>query len=185
MKWPQWVGIILVALVVIPVGVLLVLGHRAGAGKVHASVEMAGSPGQVWVWIDDSARLKQWVSWMVEVREANPPRHAVGSTFTWVLKDENNGGMLMMLQGRLKEYAPPARLTVAIASPEYQFAGEQTYRLTSLGNGRTRVDADAQYHYDQWFANLMEPLVTPAAEKKMVGDLARLKTLVESQAEVH
>ncbi len=44
---------------------------------------------------------------------------------------------------------------------------------------------DALYHYDMWFANrLMEPLVTPSAEKKMVRDLAHLKTLVESQAEV-
>jgi uncharacterized protein YndB with AHSA1/START domain len=184
MKVLKWIGIVLAALIVIPTVTLLILGHRANAGKLHASAEIAASPEQVWAWIDDGARLKRWVSWLVEVREPQPPRHAVGSPRTWVMKDENNGGMLITLEGKLKEYAPPSRLTIAIASPQYQFDGDQSYQLTALGNGRTRVDIDAKYHYDQWFANLLEPVITPAAEKKMVGDLARLKALVETKAEV-
>jgi uncharacterized protein YndB with AHSA1/START domain len=184
MKWLKWIGIALAALIVIPIGTLLILGHRANAGRSHVSVEIAGSPEQVWVWLDDSARLKQWVSWMVEVREPQPPRHAVNAPLTWVMKDENNGGMLMALDGRITQYDPPNRLAVAISSREYQFSGDETYVLTNLGNGRTRIQVDSKYHYDMWLANLMEPLVTPAAEKKMVGDLARLKSLVESKAEV-
>lgn len=183
MKVLKWIGIVLAALIVIPMVTLLILGHRANAGRIHASAEMAGTPEQVWAWIDDSARLKQWVSWLVEVREPQPPQHSVGSPRTWVLKDENNGGMLITLEGKLKEYAPPTRLTITLASPVYRFDGDQSYQLTDLGNGRTRVDVDAKYHYAEWLANLMEPIVTPAAEKKMVGDLARLKSLVESKAE--
>ncbi len=183
MKWLKWLGMILVALAVIPIGTLLILGHRANAGKSHVSVEIAGSPEQVWAWLDDSSRLKQWVSWLVEVREPQPPHHAVDSPLTWVMKDENNGGTLMSLDGRITRYQPPRCLAIAIASRQYQFEGDETYRLTDLGNGRTRVDVDSKYHYNMWFANLMEPLVTPSAEKKMVGDLARLKSLVESKAE--
>ncbi|SPE26820.1 conserved exported hypothetical protein [Candidatus Sulfopaludibacter sp. SbA3] len=183
MKVLKWIGIVLASLIVLPMITLLIMGQRANAGKTHASVEIAGSPEQVWAWIDDSNRLKQWVSWLVEVREPQPPQHAVGSPRTWVMKDENNGGMLLTLEGKLKEYAPPSRLTITLGSPQYQFDGDETYRLTDLGNGRTRVDVDAKYHYAQWLANLMEPLVTPAAEKKTVGDLARLKSLVESKTE--
>ncbi len=71
LKWWKWIGVVLAALIVIPLGVLLILGHRANAGRTHVSVEIAGSPEQVWVWLDEGARLKQWVSWLVEVRE--PP----------------------------------------------------------------------------------------------------------------
>lgn len=184
MKVLKWIVIILASLIVLPMITLFILGHRANAGRIHASAEIAGSPEQVFAWIDDSDRLKQWVSWLVEVREPLLAQHAVGSPRTWVLKDENNGGMLIMLEGKLKEYEPPTRLTITLASPVYQFDGDQSYRLTDLGNGRTRVDVDSKYHYAQWLANLMEPLVTPAAEKKLVGDLARLKGLVESKAEV-
>jgi uncharacterized protein YndB with AHSA1/START domain len=184
MKVLKWIGYVVGALIVLPMITLLILGQRADAGKIHASAEIAGSPEQVWGWIDDSDRLKQWVSWLVEVREPQPPRHGVGSPRTWVMKDENNGGMLMTLEGKIKEYAPPSRLTITLASQEYQFDGDESYQLTDLGNGHTRVDVDSKYHYAQWFANLMEPLVTPAAKKKLLGDLARLKALVESKAEV-
>ena len=183
MKWLKRIGIALAALIVLPVGALLVLGHRANASRIHASVEIAGSPEQVWPWVDEGARLKQWVSWLVEVREPEPVRHAVGVTRTWVMKDENNGGKLVTMEGRFKEYAPPSLLTITLGSSEYRFDGDQSYRLTDLGNGRTRLDVDGKYRFDQWLAKLMEPLITPSAEKKMAGDLARLKSLVESKAE--
>ena len=183
MKWLKRIGIALAALIVLQIGTLLVLGHRANAGRIHASMEIAGSPEQVWPWVDEGARLKQWVSWLVEVREPEPVRHAVGATRIWVMKDENNGGKLVTMEGRFKEYAPPSLLTVTLGSPEYGFDGDQSYRLTDLGNGRTRLDVDGKYRFDQWLAKLMEPLITPSAEKKMAGDLARLKSLVESKAE--
>jgi hypothetical protein len=40
------------------------------------------------------------------------------------------------------------------------------------------------FQFSQWFANLMEPVITPQAEKKMAADLARLKALVESRAQL-
>lgn len=180
----KWIGIVLASLIVLPMITLLVMGHRPNAGKVHASTEIAASREQVWQWLDNNDRLKQWVSWLVDVQEPQPGPHAVGSHRVWVMKDENNGGELLNLDGVFKEYQPPSNFTVAIASPLYQFDGSQSYRLTDLGNGRTRIDIDGRYHYQQWLANLMEPLVTPLAQKKMVGDLARLKTLMETKAEL-
>lgn len=183
MKWLKWIGIVLTSVIVLPALTLFAMGHRSNAGRVRASVEIAASPGQVWVWLDDSARLKQWVSWLVEVREPQPPHHAVGSPTTWVMKDENNGGAMMAIDAKYVEYAPPSRLTVTISTPA-EFEGQQTYQLTGLGNGHTRLDVDGRYRYDQWFARLLEPLITPAAEKKMAADLTRLKGLVETKAEL-
>ncbi len=182
-KWVKRTAIALGAIIVIPIAVLFLLGFRSGAGKTHASLEIVAPPDQVWAWIDDGSRLKQWVSWMVEVRESHPPHHAIGSTISWVMKDANNGGMLVTLDGTFKEYQPPQRLTLAIESPMYGFSGTESYHLTDLGNGRTRLDQEGAYQYNQWFARLMEPLISMEAGKKMAADLARLKTLAETKAE--
>ena len=79
--------------------------------------------------------------------------------------DENNGRALMEIQSTCSEYAPPSLLTVQL-SVSGMFEGRQSYRLTDLGNSRTRMEVDTTYTFGQWFAALMEPLITPAAEKK-------------------
>jgi len=183
MKWLKWIAIVLAVLLIVPLVTLLVLGHRANAGHANASAEINASPEQLWTWIDDGDKLKQWVSWLVDVKYPDPQQpHGAGSTRILVMKDENNGGMLMQIAGKCSEYAPPSHMTVQLADSEGMFDGEQAYQLVDLGNGRTRLEIHWHYHFSQWFANLMEPVITPQAEKKMVGDVARLKSLVESKA---
>lgn len=185
MKWLKWIGIVVAALVILPLATLLVMGHRANAGQMHAAVEIAAPPDQVWGWIDDGDKLKQWVSWMVDVNYPDPQKtHGAGSTRVLVMKDENNGGMIMRIAGKCSEYTPPSRMTVQLADSDGMFNGDETYNLVDLGNGRTRLEVVSRYHLTEWFASLMEPLVTPQAEKKLKMDVAHLKSLVESQAAV-
>jgi hypothetical protein len=103
--------------------------------------------------------------------------HGVGGQRVWVMRDENNGGELMEIQFTCTEYAPPARLTSRTRTAGV-FEGLSSYRLTALGNAKTHVEEDGQYQYSMWLARLMEPLITPQADKKMRSDLARLKQLV-------
>ena len=178
MIWLLRIGGIFVALLVIAVGVLFALGHRASAGQIHVSAEINASPEQLWPWLIESDKVKQWVSWLAEVRHDRPAA-GVGTRQIWVMHDANNGGKPMEIEGIYTEYLPPTRLTVQVSSAG-SFDGQQTYRVQNLGPGRTRLDIDGRYHYSQWFAELLEPLITPAAEQKLVGDVARLKSLVES-----
>jgi len=185
MKWVKRIAIVLAVLLIVPMAVLLVLGHRSNAGIAQASIEINASPDQVWTWLDDGDKLKQWISWMVDVKYPDPQKaHGVGSKRIWTMKDENNGGTLMEIATTCTEYAPPLRMTVTASDSEGFFNGEESYRLVDLGGGRTRLEARSQAHYTQWFAGLMEPLITPQAEKKMVMDAAHLKRLVEARAEV-
>jgi uncharacterized protein YndB with AHSA1/START domain len=184
MKWVKRIAIVLAVLLIVPIAALLVLGHRSNAGIAQASVEINASPDQLWTWLDDGDKLKQWVSWMVDVKYPDPQKtHGLGAKRIWTMKDENNGGMLMQIAVTCTEYAPPSRMTVRIADAEGYFNGEASYRLVDLGNGRTRVEVRERAHYTVWMASLMEPLITPQAEKKMVMDAARLKQLVETKAE--
>ncbi len=178
MKWVLRIVAILVALPLMGVVVLLAMGQRSGAGHMHVSTEIQAPPEHIWPWLQEGGRLKQWVSWLVDIREGPNGFDRVGAQRVWVMRDENNGGALMEIQVTCTEYAPPARMGVRTSTAGV-FEGRQGYRLTDLGTGKTRVEADDQYEFQMWLARLMEPLITPQAEKKMRGDLARLKLLVE------
>lgn len=183
MKWLKRIGLVLAAVIVLPVLTLLLMGHRSGAGHVQVSTEIQATPDQLWPWIEEGARLKQWVSWLVEVKAWAPQQPGVGAKRVWTMRDENNDGYLMQIEGTCTDYAPPIRLGLHLAVPG-EFDGVQQYRLTDLGGGRTRLVVESQYHFTDRFAQLMEPLITPSAKKKLSGDIARLKSLVETKAEV-
>jgi hypothetical protein len=100
-----------------------------------------------------------------------------------MMKDENNGGQLMEIAGTFSQYEPPSKMTVQLSAPG-GFDGTQAYRLTDLGNGRTRLEIDLDFHFTSALARLMEPLITPQAEKKMVSDLDHLKSLVGQKAAI-
>jgi uncharacterized protein YndB with AHSA1/START domain len=180
MKWILWIGGGLIGVAVLACIVLLALGQRANAGRTSASADINAPPAQVWQWLDDPGKLKQWISWMVEVRTPNgQPASGVGARRILVMKDENNGGTLMEIAGVYTKYQPPTEMDLAMSTPG-AFEGTETYKLTDLGSGRTHLEISGQYRYTVWMAQLFEPLITPAAQKKMNDDMARLKTLVES-----
>lgn len=181
MKWILWIGGGLIGVIVLACVVLLALGQRANAGRLSASADITAPPGQVWQWVEDPAKLKRWISWLVEVRTPNGSATGVGAKRVLVMKDENNGGELMEIGGVYTRYQPPTEMDLAISTPG-TFEGTQTYRLTDLGNGRTRFQVVGQYHFSMWLAKLFEPLITPAAQKKLDGDVSRLKSLAEAEA---
>jgi carbon monoxide dehydrogenase subunit G len=183
MKWALRIVAILVALPLLGAAVLLAIGQRSGAGHTHASIEIQAPPERIWPWLDEGGRLKQWVSWLVEVREDSNAPHVAGAQRVWVMRDENNGGELMEIHLTYTQYAPPSHMSVR-SGVAGVFAGNEGYHLTALGNGQTRIDADGQDEYQMWLARLMEPLITPQAEKKMRADLAHLKELVEKSETV-
>jgi len=160
-----------------------IAGMGADSNRAVTSIVIKQKPAVIWPWLYKADKVKQWVSWLVEVRVPDPTVHGVGATSVWVMKDENNGGALMEIVAKNREYAPPSHLVLQI-SVQGEFTGENVYELVDLGNGRTRLEMDSRYRISNWFANLLEPVVTPAARKKMVADEARLKSIVESKAEV-
>jgi hypothetical protein len=179
MKWVLRISGVFVALLILAVGVLFALGHRANAGHIHVSTELNASPEQLWPWLNDGDKVKQWISWLVEVRQDRPTTGA-GTKQIWVMHDSNNGGKPMEIEGIYTEYLPPTRQTVQVSSAG-SFDGQETYSVANLGAGKTRLQIDGSFHYSEWWAALLEPLITPAAETKLRGDVARLKLLVEKE----
>src|SRR5580658_6944872 len=156
MKWILRIGGGLIGVIALACVVLLVLGHRENAGRTTVSADINASPAQVWQWIDEPGKLKQWVSWVTEVRIPNDSTAAgAGAKRVVVMKDENNGGMPMEIQSIYTKYQPPTEMDLAMSTPG-AFEGTETYKLTDLGNGRTHFEAVGQYRYTMWIAQLFE-----------------------------
>jgi uncharacterized protein (TIGR03067 family) len=173
MKWVWRVLIVLVAVLVLGVGTLFGLGLRTDAGVMRSSIEISAPPATVWPWLTQGDKLKAWVGWLVEVRPTGPHREV------WVMEDRNNGNARVEIEGTSTLEDPPRRLEAHTITTG-AFEGDQAFKLTDLG-GRTRLDMESRFHFSQWFARLMEPVIAHEAHVKMIDDLARLKTKVEAE----
>ena len=172
------VTIALFLLVVVPVLVLVAMHFRPHAGRLVASVEVARPPQRVWAWMCEPDKVTRWVGWLKGIEaDRSTPAEGVGHRETWVM-DDPNSKTGMRIPAEFTAWDPPHSMSGRIRMPE-TFDGEFTYTLEDLG-GRTRVTqvSDWRYHGISW---LLEPLVTPEAQKKMVQDITRLKTLAEAE----
>jgi carbon monoxide dehydrogenase subunit G len=159
---------------------LALMGLRRGAGFSRSVIEIRATREQVWLWIEENDKFKEWVGWVTSVEVLNPEVKGVGRT-TVVLMKEPGSPELVRVEAECTEYAPPGRFVADVTSPGL-FTGSQSYELTDLGGGRTRVQIDNRIRYTPWFLRLLEPLATPSATKKLDQDLAALKRVVENAA---
>jgi len=172
-------GTLLVLLVVCVLG-LWIASNRRDAGRMRGSIEIERPPEEVFAWISEPDKLTQWVGWLSEVRpDSTTPREGIGHRETWIM-DDPRMKQKVIVPGTVTLWEPPNQMGVHVEAPA-MFDGDVFYKVTDLGNGRTRVEQDARFRYLDRFAALMEPMVTPEAMRKMVDDMHRLKTKVEAQ----
>ena len=172
------VTVVLFLFVVIPMPVLVAMHFRPHAGRLVATVEIDRPRQQVWSWLSEPRKVTRWVGWLTAV-EADPstPAEGVGHRETWVMGDPH-AAKPMRIPAEFTAWDPPHAMSGRIVYPQ-AFDGEFTYTLDDLGN-RTRVTQVSDWHYSG-FGWLMEPLVTPEAQKKMMQDIGRMKALVEAE----
>jgi carbon monoxide dehydrogenase subunit G len=181
MKWLLLIGGGLVALIILALIILKLLGLRSDAGRVHHAVEINRAPAQVFRWINEPERLKQWISWLVEIRPVpGAPAAGVGAKEIFVMNDPNMKQKIEM-ESEVTAHEPDRKVSVKIQAA-MGFTGTADYLLTPIGEGKTRLEYDSRFEYHHWMAALFEPLVTPQAKAKLEGDMATLKRLVEAES---
>ncbi|HEX4385860.1 MAG TPA: SRPBCC family protein [Myxococcales bacterium] len=173
MKWLGIGALGLPGLIAVTLAALWMMGRRADAGRLQASVDIDRAPADVWPWITDGDKEKAWVTWLAEVKNEGPSRQI------WTLHNVNNGARTMDIVSDTISAEPGRKLAVKLSAPG-MFTGKATYLLTDLGNGKTRLSCDTTYRYQQALTQFLEPLITPQALKKFNGDLLRLKSAAEA-----
>ena len=169
-----FVGILLAA-----VAILFILASREDANKMTVSVEIDKSPAELWPWLEEPEKIKQWVGWVVEIKSLTPGKQGVGAKAHWVMEDLNNGGARVEMDDEVIEYVPLKKIATRLAATG-SFTGESSYVLEDLG-GRTRLTATGRYDFGSTFVKLLTALVMSSASDKLKDDMVRLKGLVEKR----
>jgi hypothetical protein len=86
------------------------------------------------------------------------------------------GGERYEMETEITSLEPNALLAVKIVSSGFDVGGR--YDLTEQG-GKTRLRYVGVARYKTTLSRLMEPVITPAAQKQLEQNLATLKRLVE------
>ncbi len=180
MKWVTRSILVLLAVFVVTAVGLWFASNRSDAGRMRGSIEIARPAEVVWPWMTDPERLPQWVGWLEAVEsDSTSPAEGIGHRETWVMNDPRMKEKLRV-PGTITLWEPPHQLGVHVELSG-MFTGDVFYKLTDLGNGRTRVEQDGRFLYGSQLAKLMEPMVTPDAMRKLVADLNRLRQKVEAE----
>ncbi|MBM3795156.1 MAG: SRPBCC family protein [Acidobacteria bacterium] len=110
MIWLTLIAAALGGVVALAAVTLLVLGQFDSWRRLEASIEIARPPAQIWPFIYEEAKLKQWVTWLVEAKPSAEP--TLGARGRWLMRDENNGGELMRIDSVVTAMEPARRLEV-------------------------------------------------------------------------
>ncbi len=178
MKWVKVIGGGLVALVGVGLLALFALSHRADAGRMGSAVDIARPPAEVRRWFTEPDKLTQWVGWLVEVKSVGATAAGPGAQQEWFMQDPRDGGKRSSFVRTLSA-EDDSSMTISIGMPA-MFEGRSTATFRALPGGGTRLVSESRFTYATVFWRLLEPLVTPEAQKKEVEDLARLKARIEA-----
>ncbi len=180
MKWVLRSLLALVAVCIVTFVGLWLASNRSDAGRMRASIDIHRPADVVWPWMNEPAKLTQWVGWLESVEpDSTTPLEGIGHRETWVMNDPRMKEKLRV-PGTTTLWEPPHQLGVHVELAGV-FAGDVFYKLTDLGNGRTRVEQDGRFRYETQMMKLMEPMITPDAMRKVVADLNRLRQAIEAE----
>ena len=70
--WIKRILLSITALLVLSTAVLVFLSSRPGADEMRGSVEINKPPAEVWAFLEEPEKVKIWVGWLKEIREAVP-----------------------------------------------------------------------------------------------------------------
>ena len=182
MKWI--VGVLggLIALVVLCLATLWLYGLRSEAGHSMGEIIIDRPAPQVFVWLTDDQRLKKWIGGLDEIHSVAAPSNngEVGRKFRITESYEGQTGQMEAVVTKFEQDRAISLNVYSVDDPSNGFTETADYTLADLG-GKTRLRLDGRAKYIGFVPRLFEPLITPKATQKLAEDLARLKSLAESE----
>ena len=139
------------------------------------------TPEQLWPWIEEPDKQKQWMKGLLENVDMSDGPTRVGSTFRMTIQE---GRRVAEYTGEITNYDPHRRLGVRLwgeALKGIEIIAD--YKLQNLGV-RTRLDyvATADASRAGFFVKLMMPLFKLFSAMQLRGFMKTLKHLAEAEA---
>jgi uncharacterized protein YndB with AHSA1/START domain len=177
------VGIVLVALcalLAVAVVGLFLASRRRDAGVNDVTLEIKRPPAQVFPWLTEGDRARQWIGGLeqIEPLTEGPLRVGLKERAVVVLGSER-----MTLEMEVVGFEEGRRIRYQVTGldrPSIGFTEIVDFSVEPSETG-TRFRAFGRMRYHRRLLRLFEPLMTRRAQRKFQEDAQRLKTLVEAE----
>src|SRR5688500_4183200 len=173
MRFLRKLLIVVVLLVLVGVTTLFIAGRRSSAGRMAASIDLARPPVEVLPWLLEPDRQVEWMSGLVEASSLTDGPVRVGSRWRQVFDD---GRERIEMESAVTQLTDDSVVGVRVSGDNFRVDGR--YELLPIASG-TRLRYASTAHFSHPLLALIEPLITPSAQKKLEGDFARLKMLAD------
>src|SRR3954451_24333582 len=134
------------------------------------TVTIPRPPEEVFPWLLEPDRVRQWTSGV----ESYEPEGSVGPGST-IHERLEVSGQTFDVKMEVLRYQPPREATTRFSTNGIEV--EATYALAPYGAG-TRLTQSLEAKARSLSARLLVPVVQPRLERKLIGDLERLQTLL-------
>jgi uncharacterized protein YndB with AHSA1/START domain len=137
-------------------------------------VEIHAAPETVFAAMTDPDTVVKWVSGLVASEQLTDTGLVVGARSREVIRD---GKREVVMLSTVTAVEPGRRLTMRLEGAG--MTAETDFRLTPLGEGRTRVEHELRTSYSgilRW----IEFLFRAAVQRKVEADLGRLREYLEA-----
>ncbi len=143
------------------------------------TIEIDAPPEDVFYFLEEGERLKEWLPNLVEHEDLEVTENKVGSTARQVFLE--NGRRMEML-GTTTAFEANRRLKAEVSGKAFDLMVD--YHLEDLG-GRTSVRQDAEVRFKgflRFIGPIMVPFMKKSADKKNDETFNKLKELAEARA---
>jgi uncharacterized protein YndB with AHSA1/START domain len=131
---------------------------------------------EVFAYVDDDDKVKQWVGGLMETKRTTPGKPGVGSKFHQTLQV---GKRTFEIDGELLAYEPNRRVKVKLDAGICEM--EVIYTFEEI-DGRTRLTYTCDSYYRKLFYRLLSPLTKRVGRRKLEEDFARLRNLLSAKS---
>ena len=107
----------ILGVIVLIAAALAIAGLGADANRLTSSLVIRQKPAAIWPWLYQSDKVKQWVSWLAEVRDDGKAEPVPGGKSVWVMQDRNNNNAPMEITAVVDSVEPPRKLAVSLSAP--------------------------------------------------------------------
>ncbi|HEY8207298.1 MAG TPA: SRPBCC family protein [Myxococcaceae bacterium] len=172
----KWLLAIFGASAVAGVLALVAIGARDGRGRVTGAVELNHPPSEVFPLLVQPALRKQWQLGVEEISPVGDPTLRSGARARVVL----DAPQRMDVEEEIRVVEVDRRLLLQRVSSHPPFSQRLEYVLKDLGGGRTLVTMAMHTIYQGPAFNLLEPLITRAAQARLDQEIEQLRAAADS-----
>jgi uncharacterized protein YndB with AHSA1/START domain len=149
--------------------------------KLSIEIEIDCSPEEVFSWLKDPGKAKEWMTSVSETEMLSGTPDTVGSTFREIIKDQNGQAEM---QGVVTGYRENELISFHL-SGQYNTVDVE-FRLEKIGE-RTRVVQTADVRFRS-FMKILSFFLGPALKREITAqsqkEFAQLKLLCETKMDI-